>query len=65
VLTKGTATILPPNAQFVGWYLSRLAIGYAQAGDVTGINIHRDAFTLPRTNDALSEFYRLRADFCS
>jgi class 3 adenylate cyclase/tetratricopeptide (TPR) repeat protein len=49
----------------LGWYLSRLAIGYAQAGEIDkALQTIEDAFgAAPEEKMHLPEFHRLRGDF--
>lgn len=65
-LTKGIGDYLATGTHSsLGWYLSRLAIGYAQAGDVDqALKTIEDAFgAAPYETMHLPELYRLRADF--
>jgi class 3 adenylate cyclase/tetratricopeptide (TPR) repeat protein len=66
LLTKGLGDYLESGTHSsLGWYLSRLAIGYAQAGEIgQALNIIEDAFgAAPEETMHLPELYRLRGDF--
>jgi len=66
LLTTGIGEYLASGTHSsLGWYLSRLAIGYAQAGDFEqALKTIEDAFgAAPEENMHLPEFHRLRADF--
>jgi class 3 adenylate cyclase/predicted ATPase len=66
LLSKGIGEYLASGTHSsLGWYLSRLAIGYAQAGDLEGaLKTIEDAFgAAPEEKMHLPEFHRLRADF--
>ena len=65
-LSKGIGEYLGSGTHSsLGWYLSRLAIGYAQAGDLEqAIKTIEDAFgAAPEEKMHLPEFHRLRGDF--
>jgi predicted ATPase len=66
MLTKGIGDYLASGTHSsLGWYLSRLAIGYAEAGDVgRALETIEDAFGSAQDETMhFPEFYRLRADF--
>jgi predicted ATPase len=66
VLTRGISDYLATGTHSsLGWYLSRLAIGYAQAGDIDrALETIQDAIgAAPDETMHLPELYRLRADF--
>jgi predicted ATPase len=65
-LTKGIGDYLASGTHSsLGWFLSRLAIGYAQAGDVDqALKTIADAFgAAPDETMHLPELHRLRGDF--
>ena len=66
MLTKGIGEYLASGTHSsLGWYLSRLAIGHAQAGDIDkALQTIEDAFgAAPEEQMHLPEFHRLRGDF--
>ena len=66
MLTKGIGEYLASGTHSsLGWYLSRVAIGHAQAGDIDkALEIIEDAFgAAPEEKMHLPEFHRLRGDF--
>jgi len=66
MLTKGIGEYLASGTHSsLGWYLSRLAIGHAQAGDIDkALQTMEDAFgAAPEEHMHLPEFHRLRGDF--
>jgi tetratricopeptide (TPR) repeat protein len=66
ILTQGMAAYLASGTHSsLGWYLSRLAIGYAQAGEVElALETIRDAFGAgPDEKMHQPELFRLQGDF--
>ena len=66
MLTRGIGEYLASGTHSsLGWYLSRLAIGHAQAGDIDkALQTIEDAFgAAPEEQMHLPEFHRLRGDF--
>jgi predicted ATPase len=66
MLAKGIGEYLASGTHSsLGWYLSRLAIGYAQAGNIDkALQTIENAFgAAPEEQMHLPEFHRLRGDF--
>ena len=66
MLTRGIGEYLASGTHSsLGWYLSRIAIGYAQAGEIEkALQTIEDAFgAAPEEKMHLPEFHRLRGDF--